>query len=100
VNYLHSSSPPIIHRDLKPGNIFISDGRDGNYIKIGDFGTATSHGDESFKASNKTPRIEHTLEIGTYKYMAPEVLISKGYNQKCDIYSLGCIAMDLLCINW
>jgi serine/threonine protein kinase len=111
VHYLHSLSPPIIHRDLKPQNIFITDGKCGNFIKIGDFGTATIHetmtmhvnGDASdfdsvFNPSNLL--INHTKNRGTVGYMAPEVFNGEPYNEKCDIYSLGRIMMDLCCVEF
>jgi serine/threonine protein kinase len=97
IHYLHSQSPPIIHRDLKPENIFITDGRGGNFIKIGDFGIATSH--ENVNDSNLGSNTGHTAGKGTYGYMAPEILKSESYDFKCDIYSLGCIVMDLLCLD-
>jgi serine/threonine protein kinase len=100
VNYLHSSSPLIIHRDLKPENIFITDGRGGNFIKIGDFSIAAFHGNKSDSfIGSISQNIDHTQKQGTYEYMAPEVLKSCSYDEKCDIYSLGCIAMELLCLD-
>jgi serine/threonine protein kinase len=102
VQYLHSLSPKVIHRDLNPKNVFVTDGRDGNYIKIGDFGIAKYHGigNNSISGSSTTQGLEkHTLKRGTRKYMAPEVNQSKDYDERCDIYSLGCIGMDLLCID-
>ena len=70
----------IIHRDLKPENIFI-DEQNFN-IKIGDFGI-----------SKKAP---YTLtQIGTNSYIAPEIMQGKKYNNKVDIYSLGCIIYEL-----
>lgn len=41
----------------------------------------------------------HTLGQGTEKYAAPEVFFNNKYDEKCDIYSLGLIAMDLFCID-
>jgi serine/threonine protein kinase len=41
VNYLHSI--PIIHRDLKLENILISDGINGRFLKLCDFGLAKIH---------------------------------------------------------
>lgn len=101
VYFLHSSSPKIIHRDLKPSNIFITDGRGGNYIKIGDFGIATfdenkENDEDDINGEIKT---QFTRRCGTEKYMAPEVGRSTIYTEKCDIFSLGCILMDLFCIK-
>jgi serine/threonine protein kinase len=104
IKYLHTLTPPIIHRDLKPENIFITDGRDGNFIKIGDFGLAVAHKDEDNSTEPKEitdtkQYIEHTQGRGTLGYMSPDVRNSKIYDLKCDVYSLGSIAMDLYCID-
>ncbi len=90
VEYLHSQNPPIIHRDLKPSNILISSGSNGRFIKLSDFGLSTIHqfDDQS-----------HTQGTGTSKYMAPEVLQSKRYDTKADIYSLGVIIQQLFHID-
>lgn len=73
----------ILHRDIKPQNIFLSD--DGNW-KIGDFGISKS--------------LDHTTHatvgVGTYSYMAPEVLLGSPYGPQADIYSLGMVLYWLL----
>jgi serine/threonine protein kinase len=105
IQYLHSSSPPIIHRDLKPSNIFVTDGRGGNFIKIGDFGLSVIHNDENDHTDipsyglNQNNHSERTQGCGTDGYMAPEVRNSSSYNELCDIFSLGCILLELLCLR-
>ena len=76
----------IIHRDLKPENIFFDENN--VTIKIGDFGIS------------KISQYAKTA-IGTFKYMAPEMLDEgqNKYNNKVDIYSLGCIFYELLTLN-
>ena len=37
----------------------------------------------------------YNTQRGTYEYMAPEVLTNKKYNNKIDIWSLGCIIYEL-----
>ncbi len=32
-------------------------------------------------------------------YTAPEVIDTNNYNERCDIFSLGMVAMDLFCID-
>eukprot|EP00056_Hartaetosiga_gracilis_P002485 m.54025 g.54025 ORF g.54025 m.54025 type:complete len:605 (+) comp11071_c0_seq4:95-1909(+) len=71
----------VIHRDLKPSNLFMTQALD---IRLGDFGVATVM--EGAKTKTRTT-------VGTMNYMAPEVL-ERPYNEKSDIWSLGCIILD------
>jgi serine/threonine protein kinase len=73
----------IIHRDIKPENIFVSEL--GNF-KLGDFGIARV-AEKSTGASTK---------VGTYSYMAPEILRNEIYTEKVDQYSLGLVLYRLL----
>jgi serine/threonine protein kinase len=95
VEYLHSQA--IIHRDLKPSNIYLTDGSDGNFIKIGDFGLATVHADYDYEPQKK--KTKHTQLRGTYGYIAPEVYKTNDYDERCDLYSLGIIICDLFCLK-
>lgn len=84
VLYCHSMN--ILHRDLKPENILIErKEKHGIKIKIIDFGTA--------KIFEKN-KVERKI-IGSSYYIAPEVL-SKSYNEKCDLWSCGVIMYILL----
>jgi serine/threonine protein kinase len=89
VNSLHEENPPIIHRDLKPENILITDGSNGRFVKVADFGLSTMH---NFDKS-------HTKDVGTTKYMAPEVLQGRNYDTKADIHSLGVIMENFFNID-
>jgi serine/threonine protein kinase len=90
VGFLHKQNPPIIHRDLKPANILFTNGSNGRFVKIADFGLATFH---KFEGES------HTKNKGTRKYMATEVLLSRDYETRADIYSLGVIALELFNID-
>lgn len=87
---LHSTG--IIHRDLKPNNIFIRD----NVIKIGDMGLAATVPTQQKQSPSTSPTLPSSLEsqVGTYLYTAPEATTQK-FNEKCDIYSLGVILVEL-----
>jgi calcium-dependent protein kinase len=61
-------------------------------IKIIDFGAAIQW--DCNDRSDCHAKIKGGL-VGTVDYCAPEV-ISGEYNEKCDIWSLGCIAYSLL----
>jgi serine/threonine protein kinase len=80
VDYLHKQN--VIHRDLKPSNILITNGLNGKYVKIADFALATIH---EFEGQS------YTKYFGTRKYTAPEVMNSKYYDTKADLYSLGVV---------
>ena len=82
VNYLHSNH--IIHRDLKPENVLISDGRNGVFLKLCDFGLS------KFNDMSK-----HTGFVGTYSYRAPEVRKGLKYDLKSDIFGLALIATEI-----
>lgn len=77
--YIHEKG--IMHRDLNPLNIMRVDGIKEDGIKLIDFGLAR--------------KIKNTMNFpvsGTPGYMAPEVInFSKLYDEKVDIYSLGCV---------
>ena len=72
----------ILHRDLKTLNIFLKKDME---IKIGDLGVAKELNQASFA---------NTL-IGTPYYLSPEMCEDKPYNQKSDIWALGCILYEL-----
>ena len=82
--YIHSKK--IIHRDIKTLNIFLTKNLD---AKIGDLGVA--------KILENT---NHAMTfIGTPYYVSPEMCKNKPYNEKSDIWALGCILYELLTFN-
>ena len=80
VDYLHKQMPPIIHRDIKPENILFCD----DHLKIADFGW-----------SNLKDRVRTTF-CGTPEYLAPEMLMEKGHNEKLDVWTLGVLLYEML----
>ena len=83
VAYCHDKN--VVHRDLKPENVLI-DKEQNNTLKIIDFGTATQ-----FKNDELMKEV-----YGTSYYIAPDVLKKRGYNEKCDVWSIGVILYILL----
>lgn len=82
VRYIHSKG--VVHRDLKPENILVT--RNGENIKLIDFGLADTDGHAVLKQPAGTPR-----------YMSPEQKVKAEADARNDIYSLGIIMeqMDL-----
>ena len=72
----------ILHRDLKSLNIFLKKDED---IRVGDLGVA--------KILNQT-YFAKTF-IGTPYYLSPEICEDKKYNDKSDVWALGCILYEL-----
>ena len=85
LNYLHQKK--ILHRDIKTKNIFI---KNNLTVKIGDFGIA--------KILNSTSSYAHTF-IGTPYYISPELCKDQPYNDKSDVWSLGCVLYELCTLN-
>jgi NIMA (never in mitosis gene a)-related kinase len=83
----HVHDKRILHRDLKTQNIFLTSNGD---IKIGDFGIA--------RVLQSTYDCAQTA-IGTPYYLSPEICQEKPYNQKSDIWSLGCILYEMLTLK-
>ena len=72
----------ILHRDLKTLNIFLKQNFD---IKIGDLGVAKVLSKNNFART----------VIGTPYYLSPEICEEKPYNDKSDVWALGCILYEL-----
>ena len=76
---LHSAG--IVHRDLKPSNVLMP--REGG-LKLADFGLASIIADQQ------------TMDLGSVRYMAPELLQGQPATPKSDLYALGMMAYEML----
>ncbi|ESU35200.1 Kinase, NEK [Giardia duodenalis] len=77
----------VIHRDIKPANILITND---DVVKLADFGFS-----RSFNSSDMLK-----TQLGTPSYTAPEVLNKTPYNEKADIWSLGCVIFHLCSLEF
>ncbi|CAL8389617.1 unnamed protein product, partial [Gadus morhua 'NCC'] len=83
MHYLHAEAPvKVIHRDLKSRNVVI--GAD-QVLKICDFG-----------ASRFLSHTTHVSLVGTFPWMAPEVIQSLPVSETCDTYSYGVVLWEML----
>ena len=78
LHFLHEKN--IMHRDIKPENVLLSDINEFKQVKIADFSLTEEY-------LNKTINVK----CGTPGYMAPEIFLNKGYNERIDVYSAGVV---------
>ncbi|KAG5379588.1 hypothetical protein IGI04_027430 [Brassica rapa subsp. trilocularis] len=105
VAYMHDLR--LIHTDLKPENILLVSSE---YIKIPDykFLSRPTRDGSYFKNLPKSSAIklidfgsttlehqDHNHIVSTRHYRAPEVILGVGWNYPCDLWSIGCILVEL-----
>lgn len=106
LSYLHSCD--IIHRDIKGANILV-DNKGG--VKISDFGISkrveastllgsraggSGSGSGSASASGASGHLHRPSLQGSVYWMAPEVVRQTAHTKKADIWSLGCLVVEML----
>eukprot|EP01061_Rhynchopus_euleeides_P023289 TRINITY_DN37965_c0_g1_i1.p1 TRINITY_DN37965_c0_g1~~TRINITY_DN37965_c0_g1_i1.p1 ORF type:complete len:424 (+),score=100.70 TRINITY_DN37965_c0_g1_i1:166-1272(+) len=72
----------VLHRDIKPANILLDSD---NNVKLGDFGLAKMMGDQSLFARS---------HVGTPYYMSPEQIKDQEYDERSDVWGLGCVLYE------
>jgi calcium/calmodulin-dependent protein kinase I len=79
IRYCHSIG--VIHRDLKPENLIYLNNDEASPLKITDFGVAR------FLSTHDIA----TTAVGSPHYIAPEVIVGKGYGKEVDFWGIGVI---------
>ncbi|KAL1321630.1 hypothetical protein AAHE18_14G141000 [Arachis hypogaea] len=80
----HDCSPPIVHRDISAKNVLLDLEHEAH---VSDFGASKLLNPNS---SN------WTSFAGTFGYAAPELAYTMEVNEKCDVYSFGILALEIL----
>ncbi|KAG7290934.1 hypothetical protein NEMBOFW57_000939 [Staphylotrichum longicolle] len=90
LSYLHNRD--IIHRDIKGANILVDNK---GTIKISDFGISKKL--EATNILNGANNNKHRPSLqGSVFWMAPEVVKQTSYTRKADIWSLGCLVVEMM----
>ncbi|EIW85155.1 Pkinase-domain-containing protein [Coniophora puteana RWD-64-598 SS2] len=87
LNYLHERD--IVHRDIKGANILV-DNKGG--VKISDFGISK----KVVEGNLLTTKRNRTSLQGSVFWMAPEVVKQTAHTNKADIWSVGCLVVEML----
>jgi NIMA (never in mitosis gene a)-related kinase len=81
LEYIHRKK--ILHRDIKTMNVFLDKNEQ---VRIGDLGVA--------KVLQDNSNFAHTM-VGTPFYLSPEMCEEKPYNEKSDVWALGCVLYEM-----
>ncbi|KAH1248854.1 Serine/threonine-protein kinase AFC2 [Glycine max] len=95
----------MIHTDLKPENILLVSPE---YVKVPDYKSSSRSSCSYFKRVPKSSAIkvidfgsttyereDQNYIVSTRHYRAPEVILGLGWSYPCDIWSVGCILVEL-----
>nr|XP_032812410.1 LOW QUALITY PROTEIN: mitogen-activated protein kinase kinase kinase 1-like [Petromyzon marinus] len=86
LSYIHENL--IIHRDIKGANLLIDS--TGQRLRIADFGAAARLASKGTGAGEFQGQL-----LGTIAFMAPEVLRGQQYGRSCDVWSVGCVVIEM-----
>ncbi|MBX9695778.1 MAG: serine/threonine-protein kinase, partial [Cyanobacteria bacterium] len=89
LSYVHEQK--ILHRDIKPSNILVHESEAQLHITLIDFGVAKVK-----EVTGKGIRVGDQTLAGTPAYMAPDTVSGFEYDERSEVYSVGCVLFELL----
>jgi serine/threonine-protein kinase len=92
LSYAHLSG--VIHRDIKPSNIMV--GRDGETIKILDFGIARVAETNARAVADDQVKTQIGQVLGTPRYMSPEQALGQDIDGRSDLFSVGAVLYEAI----
>lgn len=100
IAFLHDND--ILHRDIKPDNIML-DVLEARHETAGGDGTSWRAVLIDFSLAKKLSYypdtldpFQHTAQVGTVTYVAPEVVAREPYHKPSDLWSVGVVLLELL----
>ncbi|GLU11123.1 hypothetical protein SLE2022_278890 [Rubroshorea leprosula] len=85
LSYLHHDCiPPVIHQDISSNNILLN-------LKVEAF--VADFGNSRFLVPDSS---NYTILAGTYGYIASELAYTIAMSEKCDVFSFGVVALEVL----
>ncbi|KAK3834168.1 MAG: kinase-like protein [Linnemannia elongata] len=85
LEYIHSKK--IVHRDIKAANVLVDEQ---GICKISDFGISKKNAQSQGGYDEDVGSLQ-----GSVFWMAPEMVTSKAYGAKVDIWSFGCLVLEM-----
>ncbi|KAF9912254.1 hypothetical protein EC991_000145 [Linnemannia zychae] len=85
LEYIHSKK--IVHRDIKAANVLVDEQ---GICKISDFGISKKNAQSQGGYDENVGSLQ-----GSVFWMAPEMVTSKAYGAKVDIWSFGCLVLEM-----
>lgn len=85
----------LVHRDVKPANILI-EGPNLKSVYLTDFGISKIAADSSQDTTAATGLTGIGQVLGTAGYVAPELIEDGAATSRSDVYSLACVAFEIL----
>lgn len=84
----HAHASGVLHRDVKPENVILVTRASGVRAVLIDFGLA--------RLADDAPLTQTGMCLGSPSYIAPERLLGKPYDARCDVYAVGVILYEML----